>query len=105
MIAAVEVFNYGNPRIVPTCQGNIFVPRTAKGSVSMELSRKAAAEINDFPMMEVKGSGADEPQEAPKIDYSKYMRKELVSLAASLGIVGFFTMTKVNLIKNLEEQK
>ena len=72
----------------------------------MKLSKRAASEINDYPMMEVKGIEAiDKPVRPPKIDYSKYMRKELVSLAASLGIVGFFTMTKVDLITKLEEKQ
>ena len=105
MTAAVEIFNYGRSRIVPTCEGNIFIKSTKGGPQILELSQKAAAEIHAQPMIEVKGSGAEEPQEAPKIDYEKYHRKDLVSLAASLGIAGFFTMKKVDLIKKLEEKQ
>ena len=105
MTAAVEIFNYGRPRIVPTCQGNIYIKSTKGGPQIMELSQKAAAEIHAQPMIEVKGSGAEKPQEAPKVDYVKYHIKDLRSLAASLGIAGFFTMRKVDLIKQLEEKQ
>ena len=106
MTVAVEVFNYGNPRIVPTCVGNIYVPRTTHGPVEMKLNKRAAVEINDYPMMEVKGLEAEvEPPGVPKIDYSKYSIQDLRSLAASLGIAGFFTMKKVNLITKLEEKQ
>jgi len=38
------------------------------------------------------------------IDYSKYKIHELRSIAAKVGIKGFFTMKKLELIKNLEEK-
>lgn len=107
MTVAVEVFNYGNPRIVPTCVGNIYVPRTTHGPTAMRLNKRAAVEINDYPMMEVKGleAAAAEPLGVLKIDYSKYSIQDLRSLAASLGIAGFFTMKKVDLITKLEEKQ
>ena len=106
MNEVTQIVNYGRTRIVPTCQGNIRVPRTTHGPIEMSISRKAAAEIGATKFIEVTiPEAAAEAQQAPKIDYAAYHIKDLRSLAASLGIAGFFTMRKVDLIKNLEEQQ
>lgn len=43
-------------------------------------------------------------QEEPRTDYSKYKIQQLKSIASKIGIKGFFTMTKSELIKRLEEK-
>ena len=90
--------------MVPTCQGNFYIPRTQHGPIQMDLRKKAADEIDAQNMIEVKIIGAqNEAKEPPKVDYSQYPIQSLKSLAASLKIPGFFTMRKTDLIKKLEE--
>ena len=43
-------------------------------------------------------------QTEPEIDYSKYKIQQLRSVASKVGIEGFFTMRKSELIKRLEEK-
>ena len=100
----VEVLNFGLPRTIPTCQGNIFIPRQIP--VPMNLKELAAQELDAMPNIHVNyldRSDEDKERRQPKIDYSKYPIWDLRSIAASLKVKGFFTMKKVDLIKKLEE--
>ena len=100
----VEVLNFGLPRTIPTCQGNIFIPRQIP--VPMNLKELAAQELEAMPNIHVNyldRSDEEKERRQPKIDYSKYPINALRSIAASLKVEGFFTMKKVDLIKKLEE--
>lgn len=97
--------NFGHPRTIPTCQGNIFLPRQIP--VPMDLTELAAEELDATRFVHV--NYLDRKDEGKKrrvspIDYSKYPIQDLRSIAATLGIEGFFTMRKVDLIKKLEEK-
>ena len=56
-----------------------------------------------FLTVTIKESGTAKAK-AVAIDYSMYRINELRSIASSLGIEGFFTMKKADLITKLEEQ-
>lgn len=94
---------------MPTCVGNIHIP--AHRSIRLT-DAKAVEEIARYPEIDVKIIKADVEtgiqlpveQTQPEIDYSRFKINELRSVAASLGIKGFFTMTKARLIQVLEEK-
>lgn len=59
---------------------------------------------NELPLMELTIEEGEAVIKTPTIDYSKYRINELRSIAGNLGIPGFFTAKKADLIKQLEEQ-
>jgi len=100
-----EVRNYARSRAFPTHVGNLFL--RGMGQCTYVEDPKAIEELRAFPNIGVKildDGDSVMAQEVPRIDYSVYPIYELRSIAASLEIKGFFTMTKAELIKNLQEK-
>lgn len=96
-----KITNFGRPRTFPTCAGYVFIPvrkpyytDDAKVAQTLETANKRS---DVFLKIEALA------QESP-IDYMKYKIYELRSMAAAMGIEGFFTMKKLDLIKKLEEK-
>lgn len=102
----VQVVNFGDDKVVPTCQGDIHIPHFP-GPTEMDLQKKAAQEINEQPEIEVtfpEANYLETELEDKQIDYSGYRINELRSMAAVQKIKGSFTMKKAVLIQKLEEK-
>jgi len=61
-------------------------------------------ERKELPLMDITIEEEAVKAKTFVIDYAKYRINELRSIAGSLGIPGFFTMKKADLIIKLEEQ-
>ena len=96
-----KITNFGRPRTFPTYKGHVFLPafepyKTQDKKV-LETLEKYNKRDDIFLKIEIL-------EDESAIDYSKYKIYELRSIAAKAGIKGFFTMKKLELIKNLEEK-
>ena len=103
------VTNYGRPRAFPTRVGNIFLSRF----VPLEVCDEGVLDdLKHFEQSDLLGFEVLEPSrpEAPEllsqgVDYSGYRINELRAIAAGKGIKGAFSMKKVDLIKEIEEEE
>jgi len=102
------VRNTGRTRSFPTCVGNIRIPKLSLIKIH---NIEAAREIGRFPNVSIEY--IEDPETRPdrlrgrrrsQVDYSIYKIWELRSIAASLGIKGFFTMRKKDLIEQISKE-
>ena len=106
MLAVIR--NWGATTPIPVAMGDVKIPGDGMESRwdDDELIEKIQEmkSRQELPLMDLE---IEEESRKPKkavIDYSMYRINELRSIAGSLGIQGFFTMKKADLIKQLEEQ-
>lgn len=90
-----KITNFGRPRTFPTPKGYVFIavrkPYYTDNAKVLEILQTANKRRDVFLKIET-------------LDYTKYKIYELRSMAAKVGIEGFFTMKKSDLIKKLEEK-
>ncbi len=95
------VTNFGRARPFPTAVGNFFLPNLQPVYLYDKKLVKELQEHNKREDIHLKIEILDA---GPEPDYLKMKAQKLRSIAAKLGIPGFFTMKKADLIKKLEEK-
>lgn len=96
-----RITNFGRARPFPTAVGNLFIPNLQPIYLYDKKLVKELQAYNERDDIQLKIEILDD-EGAP--NYSKMKVQKLRSIAAKLGIKGFFTMKKADLIKKLEEK-
>lgn len=96
-----KITNFGRPRTFPTYKGYVFLPEYEPYKTQ---DKKIVETLKKYNKRDDIFLKIDILEDEPAIDYSKYKIYELRSIAAKVGIEGFFTMKKLDLIKNLEDK-
>jgi len=96
-----RITNFGRPRPFPTAVGDLFLPNLQPVYLYDKKLVKELQGYNERGDIHLKIEILDAD---PQPDYTKMKVQKLRSIAAKLGIKGFFTMKKADLIKKLEEK-
>jgi len=97
-----KVTNFGRPRIFPTYTGGLHLNRLAPIRTDDREVIKDLRKLNKRNDIYLKVEILE--NDKPPIDYQSRPIWELKSIASKVGIKGFFTMRKPELIKILEEK-
>jgi len=87
-----------------TCIGDIRIPAHGIQDIDNEQAAKEILKHDDLVVDWISGDGrSGKKYKEPEVNYERYRIWELRSIAAGLGIKGFFTMRKLDLIKKITE--